>query len=69
MRPILIPVGKIDWELVYFSPVMCLGPLHVAVTSFSVDTLNCSVEEHVRVKVYSASIQRSIATKRNVYFR
>ena len=58
MRLILIPREKVDWEMVYLSPVMFLGPLHVAVSSAHIDTCSstCEIES-------SASKQRSIVTK------
>ena len=51
MRLVLIPREKVDWEMVYLSPVMSLGPLHVAVISSPVFKLQCHVVVHVRLRV------------------
>ena len=51
VRLILVPREKVDWEIVYLSPVMSLGPLNVAVISSSVLILKCIVAVHVRLRV------------------
>ena len=51
MTLILIPREKVDWEMVYLSPVTFIGPLHVAVISSPAFKLQCRVVVHVRLRV------------------
>ena len=51
VRLILIPWEKVNWEMVYCSAVMSLGPLHVAVITSPVFKLQCRVVVHVRLRV------------------
>ena len=51
VRLIFIPREKVDWGMVYPTPVMSLGPHHVAVLSSPVFKLQCRVVVHVRLRV------------------
>ena len=50
---ILIPLERVNWEMVYLSPFIFLGPLHVtvAVISSPVFKLQYRIAVHVRLRV------------------
>ena len=65
MRLILISRVKVDWEMVYLSPVMSLGPLHVAVITSPVFKLQCRVVVHVRLRV--VPVYREVSRLREMF--